>query len=286
MSAPTRNIRHALKSFVPNWLADIPGLNTGFSVLFIMALMMDCIVEVMLQGLFAAWPGKGTASALPYIGRSRGLIRGEYDTDEMYAAKLRGWLSVWQEAGSDEQLARLLGDYFGQSAPFAVPALVRVWNRSGHVTSYDGTDVTVNEVPDWDWDELGFPERAAWWSDVFITVTLEDGRWPSYPNLGDPTWVSYWGNPTSPGLGHAVPNGVPDDVKVIVSVFKGAHTYVEALVFTPDGNIFNPLSFDATYPDGYWGNFSRNIAGTQTPARAILSPGAEYVRYWIPNKGG
>jgi hypothetical protein len=40
-----RLLRSAIKSLVPNWLSNVPGLNVGFKVLWSMALVGDVIIE-------------------------------------------------------------------------------------------------------------------------------------------------------------------------------------------------------------------------------------------------
>lgn len=276
---PPRNLRHALKSLVPNWMADNPnGLNVTFAVLFAIALMGDLFIEAMTEGVFAAWPGAGTTTSLPLIGRSRGFIRGVAETDDAYAARLRAWLDTWPEAGSDALLVRLIQNYLGGNL------VVRAVDRRGKFTTIDsGGVITTTIDATWNFDATENPERVGWWSDLWVIVYL-DGRWATYASLSDAGWLAAWGT-TLTGTGHAVPAGIADDIKVILSVFKGAHSYVEALVFTTDTSIFVPGSLGVTYPDGRWGNWSRVSGGVEIPARATVSGGG-VIRYWIPAGGG
>ncbi len=279
MSLPTRNLRHALKSFVPNWMADNLASRVLFTFLFIICLFGDLIVEAMLQGLFAAWPGKGTNTALPYIGASRGFIKGVSETDDEYAARLRGWLDIWPEAGSDATLGSLIQGYLGGGL------VVRVVDRRGRFTTINANG-TISVVTDvlWNFDATELPERTAWWSDLWIIVYL-DSRWPIYVTLSDPAWLAAWGTTTNGGVGHQVPRGIVRDIAVLMSVFKGAHSWIETLVFTTDSAIFIPGALGATYPDGRWGAYSREIAGVQTLARPNTSGGG-ILRYWDPGSGG
>ncbi len=281
MSSSPHNIRHALKSVIPNWLADVPGLNVGFAVLFTVALIADLLVEFMFQGLFAAWPGKGTDTALPLIGQSRGIIRGFGESDAAYAVRLQDWLDLWPEAGSDERLGRLIQGYLAGNL------VVRVVDRRGQFTTINADQtVTVEHDASWNFDATQDPQRVDWWSDLWIIVYVTDNRWPTYTTLLDPVWLAAWGNSTgSYGAGHQVPRTIPADIKSIISIFKGAHTWIEALVFTSDTALFIPGSLGSTYPNGRWGNWSRIISNSQSPARAITSPGGE-LRYWIPKNGG
>ncbi len=112
-----------------------------------------------------------------------------------------------------------------------------------------------------------------------------DSRWPIYVTLSDPAWLAAWGTTTNGGVGHQVPRGIVRDIAVLMSVFKGAHSWIETLVFTTDSAIFIPGALGATYPDGRWGAYSREIAGVQTLARPNTSGGG-ILRYWDPGSGG
>ncbi len=286
MSQPNRNIRHALKSIVPNWLADLPGLNVGFAILFIIALCADILVDVMMQGLFASWPGKGDPSALAYIGRARGLIRGIGESDDAYALRLQQWLDIWPESGSPATLGKLIQGYLGGNL------VVRVIGRRGDFTTInaDGT-VTTDTDTTWNSDETEYPIRAinpptqaGYWSDYWVIVYL-DNRWGTYADFNDAAWLANWGTYNGGGIGHEVPRGIRDDINSIVAVFKGAHTWVEYIALTTDTALFVPGSLGSTYPDGYWGRWSRYVAGKQVPARALASGGGT-IRYWVPAGGG
>lgn len=278
-NTPPRNLRHALKSLVPNWMADNPnGLNVLFAVLFAIALMGDLLIEAITEGVFAAWPGAGTETALALIGRSRGFIRGVGETAEAYATRLRAWLDIWPEAGSDELLGRLIQGYLGGNP------VVRVVDRRGHFTTINADQsVTVANDSSWNFDATENPERLPWWSDIWVIVYI-DNRWPVYTNLSDPAWLAAWGTANT-GTGHQVPSSIPNDIAHIISVFKGAHSYLEAIVFTTDNALFIPGALGSTFPNGRWGNWSRIVGGVEIPARATTSPGG-VIRYWIPSGGG
>ncbi len=279
MARPVKNLRHALKSLVPNWLGDLRGLNVGFAVLFVIALIGDLLIEVMFQGLFASWPGKGTPTALGLLGRSRGLVRGIGETDAAYSERLRGWLDLWPEAGSDETLGRLIQAYLGNNL------VVRVVDRRGRFTTINA-DGSVTKVTDaaWNFDTTELPDRAGWWSDLWIIVYL-DSRWPVYTSLADAAFIAAWGSETGFRTGLQVPQSVVSDINAIMAVFKGAHSWIEALVFTTDTSLFVPGSLGVTYPDGRWGAYSREIATVQSAARPITSAGG-IIRYWDPGQGG
>lgn len=278
MSQPVRGLRNALKSLVPNWLANRLNNNVGFKVLWSIAVIADAAVEAMLEGYRAPLPGDGTPTALGLVGQSRGLIRGEGESDDAYAARLRAWLDYWPTVGSDEQFAVALQNYLGGITPLKI----RIISRNGTVVTIDELgEITKLTGTAWNWDQTEFPYRTAWWSDIWIVIYI-DARWPVYTSLTDTSWVAAWGTYDGFGVGHKVPRQSVDNILSIVGEFKGAHTYVQSIIFCPNTTTFNPPSFlSPDDPDGFWAWFSRLLNNTQIPARAD-----DGIRYWMPNNGG
>ena len=134
MSATFR-FRDGLAEYVTRWMSERKA-PVMFRVLWTIVGMIDVAVEVLVQGIQARWPGVGTPTALPMIGRSRGILRGQADTDATYAAKLRGWLDRWRTAGTAYAICRELHEWLGNGPR------VRVITRSGHWTTIE-TDGTV-----------------------------------------------------------------------------------------------------------------------------------------------
>ena len=277
-----RNLRHALKSIVPNWLADVPYFNVGFAVLYIIALIADCLIEVCLQGVRAAYPGVGTTTALTLIGQSRGLIRGLNESDAAYVARLNRWLDLWVTAGSAETLAQLIQTYLG-----GMP-VVRVIDRAGNFVTANADGTTSKAVDaTWNPDATGLPTRSGWWSDIWIVIYITDNRWARYTSLTDTAWLAAWG--TSPlGGGLEADPAIPHAIFNILSTFKGAHTWVEWIAVTNDTTAFVPGSLGGQ-PPGTWGNWGRvvTVSGVDhyRVARPATTAGAGWLRFWVPNKG-
>lgn len=271
-----RGLRNALKSLVPNWLANRRGKNTGFKFLWSSAVVADAGVETMLEGYRAALPGVGTPTALSLIGQSRGLIQGELEADDAYALRLQGWLDYWPNAGSDEQLAMALQTYLGNNLK------VRIISRNGTVVTIDELGVSSKLTGTaWNWDATGDPVRASWWSDIWIVVYI-DARWGTYTDLSDPDWEGAWGTYGGWGTGHKVGRQSVDNILSIVAEFKGAHTFVQSIIFCPNTTTFNPPGFvSPDDPNGFWAWFSRLSGVAQITARAD-----DGIRYWMPNNGG
>ena len=70
------SLRATLATYIPTWLANVPGLRNLFSLVWTVALLGDMLREIAWEGQLAAYPGVGTPTALPYIGASRGLVQG------------------------------------------------------------------------------------------------------------------------------------------------------------------------------------------------------------------
>lgn len=267
--ASSNRIRDQLRGWVPWFFADrkySSGKTVGFRFIWAMVAALDAYVEWILQGLLAAWPGKGTPTALPLIGRSRGITRGQADTDANYALKLVRWLDKWLNAGTQRQLAIELHEYLGNSPR------VRIVNRAGHWVSVaaDGT-VTTADVA-WDWDSVSNPERAGYWSELWVIVYPT--QWAVQGNYGD---GRLWGARDS-GLGHQTTRREVDAVKGILAQWKAAHTRIRTVIWTSDATLFDPAS-PGTLPNGQWGEWGTQGSG----ARIASSRNLTTCRYWEPN---
>jgi hypothetical protein len=343
---PNRGIRNMLNSIVPNWLANRPPFNTGFKILYAIALAFDVLVEIMLQGLYAAMPGKGTPTALGVIGQGRGILQGLTEANSDFATRLRNWLAYWFNAGSGEILAEMLRRFLPGNPQ------VTIWDRSGnYAISWPNGSTSFGKDTNWNWDGVSNPERSGWWSDIWIAVypdpwvTWEVGggggatgwtnnaaklQWRSNAsqwsstisyNVGDYTvrlGIQYqslasnninfppesnpgqWGisaNPAPPpgglGIGHQVPRVAVDGIYQIVSTWKGAHTFVVALMFTNISTLFQPGELLLFYqPNGAWGRWGRwsSASNAWIPARTreltLIGTYKGHCRYWTPGNGG
>jgi hypothetical protein len=267
MAIKTR-FRDTLKKDLPWWLSDrhlSSGKSAGYRFLYILVAMLDIIAEWIVQGLQAPWPGIGTPSALPYIGRSRGFVRGVSDTDASFSARLLAWLDKWSNAGTQRQLAIELHEYLGGNPR------VRIVNRAGSwvTVAADGT-IATNTGVSLNWDSISNPERSGYWSDMWIIVYPTP--WVVRPlTIGDLTGDDGY------GLGHMAPRSQIDATKGLLAQWKSAHTRIRAVIWTSDSTLFDPAT-PASLPDGTWGQWSQIIGGVSQPSNRNTTT----CRYWEP----
>lgn len=273
---PNRGLRHALNSIVPNWLSNRKGLRTGFTILWVIALICDELLQACLEGLRAAFPGKGDPSALPYIGQSRGILQGALEPNDHYATRLRAWLDTWTNAASAEIMGLQIQGFLYGVAPLGANPTIRIVDRSGNwVTINPDGSTTFSFDSTWNWDSISNPERSGYWSDIWIIVypTI----WLTYTTMADPNFRAAWGTYQGFGLGHEVPRSYVDGILRIVSVWKGAHVYVQAIIWSYDSTLFIPGALtNPGNPDGRWGK-SYKVVGTSSVASRNNN-----ARYWIP----
>lgn len=265
--------RNALKLIVPNWLADIPGANTGFKVLYVAALMADAMIEDGLEGVYAAF-GIATPTALPYVGASRGLVQGESESDSSFILRLVNWLRTWLNAGADAILAEQIQAYLGNFP------LVRVVDRAGRWTTVDSSGNVTFVTAAWNWDGtsgfdaypasvvLGNTAAPPWWSDLWIIVSPPE--WPVQSVIAFPPDPIH-------GIGHSNTQVEADAILSLVQTWKGAHTFIRSIIWTYDSSKFTPTTPTA---DGNYGNWYKIVAGVAVEARDSSA------RYWEPLNGG
>jgi hypothetical protein len=263
VTAPVR-FRDVFKLITPWWLSDRPeqGKTVGYRYLWSMIAPLDALMEGLLQGIQAAYPGLGTPTALPFIGRARGILRGQADTDDDYAAKLRAWLDRWESAGSARGLAREIHEYLANHPR------IRIVNRAGHwlTLEQDGT-ITETDAA-WNWDGTSNPERAGYWSELWVIVYPT--QWAKAAKWGT---GEKWGGGL--GFGHDVTRKGVDALTGLFAEWKSAHSKIRAVIWTSDATLFDP-SNPTSLPNGTWGQWGGKGNGPRTGSGRNIST----CRYW------
>lgn len=256
------SLRDSLRRYVPAWISDrySDKVAVGFGLLWTMARVVDVTVAQVLEGAYAA-SGKNL-TALKYVGDARGIVRGRLDTDESYRQKMSTWVDRWRTAGSALRLATEIAEYIGD-------ARVRIVTRGGQWVTVDPDGTVTRHEAAWDWDSVSHPERAGFWSEMFVIVY---SPWPLRPGtLGGIEDDGF-------ALGHMVPRESVDVVKQLIDRWKAAHTMIRAVIWTTDSTAFDPEAPGSLMPDGTWGAWSFNDGGSQ------VRSGRDWTscRYWEP----
>jgi len=257
------SFRETLRRYLPPWLSDRPGKTVAFRYLYGIVSVLDAGAEVLVQGIQARFPGLGTPTALPYIGRDRRIIRGPEQTDAAYAAELVRWLDYWRAAGNAYVLALALQTFLFPGAP-----RVRIVTRSGvwYTLEPDGELTWHRAQPNnWDWDSQTHPERAVNWSEFWVIVYP-----PHWDDAGD--WGGGDGQTWGAGkaFGLDVATGTVEIIKRLVRQWKGAHSLCRMLIVAYDPTSFDPASPPGApgMPDGHWGHWSKdNGSGGRVKSR-------------------
>lgn len=254
MSLTARNLRHSLKSYTPRWLADRPGLQTGYSVLYTLAAVLDVFLEIQLQGQRAALPGVGTPTALPLIGNTRGIIRGFGESDGSYAGRLPLWLDFWRCAGRPVGMLLALRWLF-----INTPLTIRTVDDHGNWYWYLDSDVPFSpgataplrphfllNQGNWNWDGT-----AQWWR-FWVIIYVGPLGWTISPKWGD---GGKWGDPGRLwGIAGPQPGQIAA-IRALVRQIKAAHCYIPNIILTDNLARFDPThaAGGGVNPDGTWG---------------------------------
>lgn len=229
---------------------------------------LDAAAELLVQGLKATWPGQGTPTALPLIGRSRGILRGLGESDASYGARLITWLDKWRAAGSAEGIASAIAEYL------PTPPKIRVITRSGYWVTRN-TDGTIDrDEAAWDWDSVSNPERSTYWSEIWVVVYTS--TWGTAGPFLDVAGNPQWGEDEL-GIGHDVSRQEYDAINGLIAQWKAAHTKVRAVIYTTDNALFDPAA-PLTCPDGTWGNWGTTGSGSRVASGRNITT----CRYWEP----
>lgn len=287
--------RSSLASFIPYWQSWREKFQVGWQWLQAMALPIDIERENLLQSINDWAPGSPNAApdALPLIANSRGLIQGEEETDDHFAARLINWRTnglvdgpdygfyTWSLIGKSEILAQQLQEFI------AGRPTVRIIERVFSVAPATPQAVYVTALPDgtttrtraaWNWDTvLG-------WTDDVTTWTGDECRtfWADFWIVIDLSPYSLAGSIT-PLTGMNIPIPSRDAILRIVADFKAAYAFCRCIIFSYNAALFDPADpGHAGNPTGDWGNEARfdSGLGIWVPARNIVD-----ARYVLPPRG-
>jgi len=256
------SFRTTLSRYLPPWLTArlASGKVRGFKFLYVHALLADLGIENAYQGLQARFPGLGTRSALPYIGRDRVIRRGYNESDESYAARLVTWLDTWRGAGTPFTILKEIQAYLGAPTP-----IVRIVNQTGtwYTRAADGTPSIVQTwpTPNWVWDNDA-SQITRYWVLVYVTA--------GSPFATEGTWgdgATSWGDGGT--WGTTATSEQVSSLQAIIKDFSNPGDRCSHIIIAFDPASFDPLAAPGSpgIPDGTWGHASKNVGGVQVPSR-------------------
>lgn len=222
----------------PRWMTE----GEGGLVAYILDLFKDLQLYRLELGHLARFPQQdpqgtpGPSDALVAIGRDRRVVRGIFETEKEYAARLTQWLVERRTAGNPFTLMRQLAAYCGPGVAFRTVDVHGNW----YSRDVDGVQTSLLATGAWDWD--GDVER---WSRFWVIV-YPAGLWSAEDVWGTGVYGDTTGTfGTTATLEHTT------TLRALVADWKPAGTRGDIIL------AFDAASFDpaAPEPDGTWGKY-------------------------------
>lgn len=241
----------------------------GQRLLYALTAPLDGIVEWLFQGVRARFPLLAPPSALPFIARDRRIVPGPEEPPDRLAARCARYLTDARTDGSAWALLDQLAAFLAPTPPrmrlVSSGPNASIW----HTREPDGTRVYyVNEQRNWDWDSASSPGSEALWARGWVIIYSADGNpWtPAGLWGGGSRWGGgqLWGLSGTPGL--------IAGVRQVVAAGTPAHMIVPWIIVSFDES--DPAFLPTTNPgdpgalDGWWGGWSKVVAGTAVPSRS------------------
>lgn len=238
--------RQSIDAISPPWLRKFMGYVPRY--MYALGLIQDMVAEGVTQAVKSRFPGVGTPTALPVIGRDRRIIRGPNETDTSYAARCVRWLDSWRIAGSPFAVMDALQ---GFASPVAIT--VRTVDNSGNWFTLAADGTKSYHKGTWDWDSN--PTR--WWR--FWVIIYATPLWDSPGTYGD---GSSWGDGGLAWGATGITSTEIETLRAIVRQWKDAGPYCENIILAFDDTSFDPTHNpgDSGVPDGTWDVPSNRLA--------------------------
>ncbi len=268
----TLSLRGTLDRYLPKWLRERPGApgqpaaTNAWRYFYSCALLGDLGLENAIQGAQARMPTLAPPSALPYLGRDRGIVRGYAEPNDVFALRMIPFRDAHKTRGNPYTLMRMVRAYVYPYLP-----KMRIVNNRGtwYTLNPDDTTEVVKSAGNWNWDGNTALRSRAW-----LIIYSDLGPWDDTGAWGDPG--TYWGQPGTTWGTTATPEQVAS-VRAIVDYWRSATARFENIIIAFDPDSFDPSDPPGSpgLPDGTWGNWSKNVAGVQVPSRLGTA------RYWL-----
>lgn len=254
-----KTFRSTRSRIAPRWLTTGEGGLVGYAL----DLIKDAFADRAFRALMARFPqndptGTTTAptDALTALGRDRRVVRGLFETDVQYAARLVRWLDDRRSAGTAFALMRVLHAYVGSAHGVSF----RVVDNAGNWFSRaaDGNETSLLATGNWNWDgaTTGNPWARFW------VVIYPGTLWPqdAAAEWGSGTWGSaprLWGSST-------ITAEQITTLRALIADWKPQGTRCQNIILAFDPASFSPA---APEPDGTWGKPYKIVGDVAVPSR-------------------
>lgn len=231
-----------------------------YRVLYACAIQFDALIDWCVMGIKCRFPELALPSALPVLGRERGIRRGFSETVTSYARRLTLWLLSILIKGSPYALMDQLAGYL-----IGHEVTIRVVNNAGtwYTRAPDGTRSWLRVTPtNWDWDAEPANGR---WSRYWVLIYLPATLWVAKGKMGSTGGKVGARRGMAVGLTCTTEQG--QTLRAIVGEWNPPHARCEWICLQLDAAAWDPteLPGGAGMPDGTWANWG--IGTDRLPAR-------------------
>ncbi len=243
-------IKDGFRPISPTFFAKPGGV--GARLLDSIGNELDEIHSRLKQSILARFPGVGTNTALPYLGRDDKLEIGLVESEDDFAARLPGALDEHATKGNARTLLRQLRSFF---AGTAVPSIRVVSDRGlwHEIDCVTGTITKTAPSGNWQWDAYSYGVADAgtqrWWR-AWVVIDMSSGPWGPPVAYGDP--ITY-GDGSMYGLSGATREELAKLARLL-GTWKPKNVHVVHPIVTFDASLFNPADAPGyPMPDGTFG---------------------------------
>lgn len=188
LSDVTRKFRSIWKFLTPGWLQA----GQGELVLFVQGMLKDAFAERAHQTALLHYPSTCPSDALDMHGRSRGLPRGLFESEDSYRVRLAAWR--YPEGHRTRGTASALLAQFVIALRGTHYVIIDARNK--RLISGAGAALPAT----WTWDAL----PASQWGRYWLVCRSVGTPWPSFTDSG---WLAAWTNPDAALAGSGITSG-------------------------------------------------------------------------------
>jgi hypothetical protein len=240
-------------------IAQVRWLTQGRNAAILQSIgkAFDTVLDAIVEGVKARFPGIGPNDSLDDHARERGLVQGPDEPDDVFIQRLGTWLDERKLKGNPYALMRQLQAYFyGHEFRFRVVNSRAAW----YTLNADGTEEYYCPDPytqprTWVWD-LG---NDVWWR-YWVIIYPPEGFWETDGDWGD---EGSYGDAGS--FGFSATQDQITAIRKIVAAWTPPHAECEHVIVSFDPSLFDPEGAE-TNPDGTWGYWG-NKGTSRAPAR-------------------